>query len=128
MKFYEKEVNRIKKSCFSNRRQVETVRRLRRYIELNYGEELCLESMSRASYVSKFHLLRLFKKLYGRTPNQYLTEIRMEKAKEFLAKGMSATDACFAVGFDSLGSFGVLFKRKTGFSPAQYRKSNFRED
>ena len=71
--------------------------------------------------MSKFHLLRLFKKHYGLTPRQYLIDKRIEKSKEQLKNGMSVTETCFAVGFESLGSFSTLFKTKTGKSPSEFQ-------
>ncbi|MEM6265231.1 MAG: helix-turn-helix transcriptional regulator, partial [Bacteroidota bacterium] len=61
-------------------------------------------------------------KYYGLTPRQYLMDIRIEKSKVFLKTGLSVTETCFAVGFESVGSFSSLFKRKTGMPPAQFQK------
>jgi AraC-like DNA-binding protein len=72
-------------------------------------------------------LLRLFKKYYGVTPGQYLTDKRIENSKRYLQNGMSVTDTCFAVGFESPSSFSTLFKNKTGIAPAAFQKSNFRK-
>ncbi len=54
--------------------------------------------------------------------HQYLTAVRIEKAKELLETGTSVTEACFSVGFDSLGSFITLFKRRAGITPSEYRR------
>ena len=67
-------------------------------------------------------MLRLFKKYYGQTPRQYLIDKRIHKSKEHLINGMTVTETCFAVGFESLGSFSTLFKTKTGKSPTEFRK------
>ena len=80
-----------------------------------------LDLLSRFRFVSKFHLLRLFKKHYGLTPRQYLIDKRIEKSKEQLKKEMSVTETCFAVGFESLGSFSTLFNTKTGKSPSEFQ-------
>ncbi|MEM9024474.1 MAG: helix-turn-helix transcriptional regulator, partial [Bacteroidota bacterium] len=87
----------------------------------NYDQALNLDAMSRALFVSKFHLIRLFKRHYGLTPRQYLIDTRLAKAKEHLAMGLSVTETCFAVGFESVGSFSTLFKAKTGKSPGAYQ-------
>jgi len=79
--------------------------------------------------LSKFHFVRLFKANYGRTPYQYLIEVRMKKAKEFLTKGLSVSDVCVSVGFESTPSFTRVFKKITGIMPARFQqlkgKSNF---
>jgi AraC-like DNA-binding protein len=67
-------------------------------------------------------MLRLFKKYYGQTPRQYLIDKRIEKSKEQLKIGISVTETCFAVGFESLSSFSNLFKTKTGKSPTEFQK------
>lgn len=126
MSFYKKELIRIKDDCYSNQWQIDTVIGLRNYINNNFNEKLNLDLFSRIRFVSKYHLLRLFKRYYGRTPNQYLIDKRIEKAKEFIKNGLSISETCYEVGFESLGSFSTLFKRKTGFTPRAYQKRNFR--
>ena len=122
MTFYEKELNRINGIIYSNEEQIQTVIGVRSYIDNNYDNELNLDYLSRIRFVSKYHMLRLFKRHYGLTPRQYLIDKRIAKSKEQLKNGMSVTEACFAVGFESLGSFSTLFKAKTGKSPSEYQK------
>jgi len=122
MTFYEKELNRINDIVYSNQEQIQTVIGVRNYINNNYESDLNLDLLSHIRFVSKYHLLRLFKRFYGLTPRQYLIDKRIAKSKEQLKNGMSVTEACFAVGFESLGSFSTLFKVKTGKSPSKYQK------
>ena len=121
MTFYEREINRINNIIYSNQEQIQTVIGIRNYIDNNYDTDLNLDLLSQLRFISKFHLLRLFKKHYGQTPRQYLIEKRIEKSKEQLKNGMSVTETCFAVGFESLGSFSTLFKAKTGKSPSEFQ-------
>ncbi|MCF8260469.1 MAG: AraC family transcriptional regulator [Melioribacteraceae bacterium] len=122
MTFYEKELNKICSIVYSNKGQINTAIGIRNYIENNYDAKLNLDLLSRIHFISKYHLLRLFKKYYGQTPRQYLIDKRIVKSKEKLKNGMSVTETCFDVGFDSLGSFSTLFKTKTGKSPSEYLK------
>ncbi len=122
MTFYKKELNRIRNIVYSNEGQINTVIGIRSYIENNYDVNLNLDLLSHIQFVSKYHLLRLFKKYYGLTPRQYLIDKRIEKSKEHLINGISVTETCFAVGFESLGSFSTLFKTKTGKSPTEFQK------
>lgn len=126
MNRYNKEISRIKELCYSNQWQLDTVIGLKNYMDNNFNEKLNLNLFSRIRFVSKYHLLRLFKRYYGQTPNQYLIDKRIEKSKEYIKNGLSVSDTCYEVGFESLSSFSSLFKRKTGFSPSEYQKSNFR--
>ena len=125
MTYFEKEFNRIKALIYSNEEQIQTVVNLRNYINNNYEKELNLDKLSRVQFVSKYHLLRLFKRYHGVTPRQYLIQKRIEKAKTFLKSGSSVSDTCYAVGFESIHSFSNLFKEKTGMSPSVFRRATF---
>lgn len=120
--YFEEEVERIRNLIYSNQVQLDTIIATRRYINEHYHTDLNLELLSRELLVSKYHLLRLFKRYYGQTPQQYVSQKRIEKAKEHLKEGMSVTEVCYAVGFKSLGSFSTLFKKKTGSSPLEFQK------
>lgn len=126
MSLYEDEILRIKEDAFAKQWQLDTVIGLRNYMDVNYGEKLNLDLFSSIRFVSKYHLLRLFKKYYGQTPNQYLMSKRIEMSKQRIKSGSTISDACYDVGFESLSSFSTLFKRKTGFSPSEFQKRNFR--
>ena len=122
MTHYQKELNRIRSVVYSNEGQINTVISIRNYIDNNYDGNLNLDFLSHIQLVSKYHLLRLFKKYYGLTPRQYLIDKRIENSKKHLKNGMTVTETCFAVGFESLGSFSTLFKTKTGKSPTEFQK------
>ncbi len=90
------------------------------FIDCNYADKIDLDNISDEAYFSKFHFIRLFKTIYGKTPHQYLTSVRINKAQHLLRVGATVSEACFLVGFDSLTSFSGLFKRSTGVSPSTY--------
>jgi AraC-like DNA-binding protein len=92
------------------------------FIDSNYAERIDAGEIADEACYSKYHFIRTFKSIYGRTPHQYLTHVRIERAKELLEQEVSVTDACFAVGFDSLGSFTSLFKRRAGVTPSEYQR------
>lgn len=92
------------------------------FIDRHYAEPIDAGQIADEACYSKFHFIRTFKGIYGRTPHQYLTYVRIERAKELLERDVSVTDACFAVGFDSLGSFTTLFKRRVGVTPSEYQR------
>lgn len=96
------------------------------FIDNHYAENIDIDNIADEAYCSKFHFIRLFKKVYGRTPHQYLTFIRLERAKLNLKNGLSVNDACFAVGFESTTSFANLFKRTFGQTPSDYKAEQLR--
>jgi AraC-like DNA-binding protein len=104
-------------------------RRLSRARELMddcYSDALDIKLISQTACVSPYHFIRLFKTAFRTTPHQYLKRRRIDKAKELLTRsGMSVTDVCFEVGFESLGSFSSLFHRTVGQSPLDYRSRFF---
>ncbi|MEW7292830.1 helix-turn-helix domain-containing protein [Aquimarina sp. 2304DJ70-9] len=122
MTFYKEKLNHIKNICYSNEKQINTVIETRHFIDNNFENNLKLDFLSHIRFTSKYHLQRLFKRYYGLTPKQYLIDKRIEKSKENLKNGMTVTETCFAVGFESLGSFSKLFKTKTGKSPSVFQK------
>src|SRR5678816_4581304 len=91
------------------------------YIDENYQEPIDLEEVSKKAFISKFHFHRLFRKVYRQTPHQYITRKRIDKAKDLLAENKPVNEVCNEVGFESIGSFSILFKKEIGFAPTLYR-------
>jgi AraC-like DNA-binding protein len=96
------------------------------YIDAHYAEAIDLDNIADEALFSKFHFTRLFRSIYGQTPHQYRTRLRIEKAKQLLQSGVSVTGTCFDVGFESLGSFNSLFKREAGQNPSAYRQQSMK--
>ncbi len=92
------------------------------FIDNHYHEPVCLKKISQQAFLSRFHFHRLFTRVYRRTPHQYLTAKRLQQAKLLLQQeGISIQEICHCVGFESLASFSLLFKKKNGFAPQYYR-------
>jgi AraC-like DNA-binding protein len=91
------------------------------FIDSHFSIAINVDNIADEAYFSKFHFIRLFKKTYGRTPHQYLTWVRIEKAKYLLKTGAPIADVCFAVGFESISSFTGLFKRTVRQTPYNYQ-------
>jgi AraC-like DNA-binding protein len=92
------------------------------FIDTHFDEHINLDAIADEAYFSKFHFIRIFKKIYQQTPHQYLTGVRLEKAKTILQSHIPVADACYASGFESISSFTALFKKNTGLTPADYRR------
>lgn len=92
------------------------------FIDDSYCSPIDLVQISKEASISQFHFLRLFRRVYNKTPHKYLTEKRIDKAKQLLSKNeLSVTDICFEIGFQSLGSFSTMFNKHVGYSPSEFR-------
>jgi len=108
--------------CFTRPSDLRSLRRARHLIDRCYDRPLDLAQLSSEASFSRYHFIRLFRSAYAQTPHQYLTQRRIEKAKELLSSStLSITEVCLAVGFQSLGSFSTLFRRTVGRAPTDYR-------
>jgi transcriptional regulator GlxA family with amidase domain len=102
---------------------LERLSRVRDRMRDCYGEALTLEDLGLEAGLSPWHLLRAFRSAFGETPHEFLTRLRLERARDLLTvTGRSVTEICFDVGFSSLGSFSTLFRRHVGLSPAAFRR------
>jgi AraC-like DNA-binding protein len=101
-------------------------RRIRRSVELMHtqlDQELTLRALAAASHLSPFHFARLFKKLTGSTPHNYLAGIRANRAQLLLAQTeLSITEVGAQVGYLSASHFSKAFRLATGATPREFRK------
>jgi AraC-like DNA-binding protein len=97
------------------------------YIEENFSEKIRLETLAQQAGMSKFHFSRLFFRYTGMSPIRYVTFLRIEQAKKYLARG-GATVSFLAqeIGFNDLGTFIRQFKRQTGCTPTAFQESYFK--
>lgn len=107
-------------SARDRRRIVETAR----WIDDNAGEAIDLDGAARQAGLSPFHFLRLFARVIGVTPHQYLVRARLRRAARLLAEvEMSVTDIAYDVGFGDLSNFVRSFRRAAGVSPSGFRRA-----
>ena len=86
-------------------------------------EEWPVERLARVSGVSAAHFAREFKNAFGVPPHRYLLTRRIERATTLLRDtDLSITDVAFQTGWQSLGTFGRIFRDITGASPGELRK------
>ena len=122
MTFYNEQVLKIRDQNFSDDYQIGQIIRAKQFIDHHYVNKIDLRNISGTSFFSKFYFIRLFKKYYGRTPYQYLIEVRIAKAKQLLKSGLTSAETCYSVGFDSIPSFSTLFKKITGLTTSGFLK------
>lgn len=93
------------------------------YIDAHYNETLTLELLAQLSHGSPYHLHRVFKKVTGITPADYIQQTRISHARQLLDNSkLSVAEIGAAVGLANIPYFITLFKKKTGQTPESYRK------
>lgn len=91
------------------------------YINNNYGSEISLNTLSDHLCISTAHFSRIFKRDTGKNFKDYVTDFRINKAKELFAKGRySVKEVSYKVGFQNPLYFGQVFKRNVGMTPHEY--------
>ena len=109
----------------TTRQDLDTLARLRRVrdrMDRSYAQPLDITSLARDVHLSAGHLSRQFVLAYGETPYAYLMTRRIERAMTLLrTTDLSVTDVCFAVGYQSLGTFSTRFTELVGVAPSLYR-------
>ena len=111
-----------RKEQYSKQYKYRQIVKAKLFINKNFSEAIDLNQIADQAHFSKFHFIRLFKNIYDLTPNQYLTAVRIDKAKSLLKKSKSIDEVCISVGFDSVSTFKGLFKREPNFTPSDYKK------
>jgi AraC-like DNA-binding protein len=95
------------------------------YINANYEKELTLGDISNFVYLSPSYFTRVFKEEMKVSPISYLLKVRINKAKEILAgTDMKIGDTALAVGFSNHQRFNEIFRKNTGTTPSDFRKTS----
>ncbi|MGH3313473.1 MAG: helix-turn-helix transcriptional regulator [Streptomyces sp.] len=91
-------------------------------IRERFSEPLTLDELAHSAMVSKFHFLRIFRRITGVTPGRFLSAVRLHEAKILLVStSLNVSDIGAQVGYSSTGSFTRRFSESVGCSPTQYR-------
>jgi AraC-like DNA-binding protein len=98
------------------------ITRAREYISANHTEDLSLSAVAHEAHMSIFYFCKQFKKATGLSFTDYLSRVRIEKAKEQLLKpNARVSEVAYEVGFQSLTHFNRVFKKLNGESPTTFR-------
>ncbi len=122
--FYEQELERMAATVLLPGYQYMQVRQSRTFMEKYLSESINLDEMAGAAFMSRFHYIRVFRRIYGMTPRRFLRDLRIARARELLKAGFSVTRVCLDVGYESLPTFSSAFRRATGYSPGDYQKAH----
>lgn len=99
------------------------LRRVQLFVEANLARSVHLHDLAARAALSPFHFARAFKTSAGKTPRAFVEDRRVERAKQLLTESDHAlADIAVETGFGSQSRLTTTFRRKTGFTPAAYRR------
>ena len=94
-----------------------------RYMEENYRLKIKIKDVADSLHVDDRYLYNIFMDRLGVSPKDYLSSLRIERAKQLLALStLSVGEVGASVGYEDILAFSAFFKKKTGKSPSEYRK------
>lgn len=112
--------------CQSSRtesQKITAIKTVLSYIADHYHEKLYVQDLASQVNMNDQYFCRFFKRSIGKTPIDYINDYRLNKVIRLLETGDApVTEICLECGFNNMGNFQRLFKRKTGITPLQYRK------
>lgn len=99
------------------------IERVLEFIKYHYAEPITIEDMRKDIHISRYHFIRLFRRITGVTPYQYLTNYRINISKTLLrSTDKTVAEIAENSGFLDTSNFIVQFKKHTGQKPLQYRR------
>lgn len=112
-------------SCIKQKNlNVDPINSILNYIHENYSDvNLSLQKISGKTYLTSAYICSIFKEHTGKTINNYITEYRINKAKELLkSANMKIVNITSQVGYSDGNYFSKIFKKETGYTPSEYRR------
>lgn len=107
----------------------ELVRKIVDIITSDLSMHYSIPDLAEMVWVNRSKLQRLFMMAYGKGPYEYLSDLRLEKAQDLLLAGVSLKQISVKIGFSgelSEANFIRFFKKKTGFTPGSWKKSQIK--
>lgn len=99
-----------------------TVKTVIEHINQNLSSQMCLSDLAGLAGFSPNHFQRVFSKVIGISPKEYIIKLRIKKAKEMLTMtSLTITDIAFKCGFENIPYFSFIFSKSVGVSPRSYR-------
>jgi len=100
------------------------LRQVRDLLEDRHAEAISLSELKELAGISKFHLLRQFKAVYGLPPHAYLSQVRVRRASALIRAGHDLADTAAAVGFAAQAHMTHTFRRSLGYTPGMLQATN----
>jgi AraC-like DNA-binding protein/ligand-binding sensor protein len=124
LKIFAEHISLVSNQIMVRRQNSESpvIKRAREFILENQTEDLSLSQVAKAVNTSTFHFCKMFKKATGLNFTEYVSRVRVEKARNLLLNpNLRVSEIAYEVGFQSLTHFNRVFKKITGRSPTDYR-------
>lgn len=100
----------------------ELLEKAKEFIKENYNKDITLEETAHHVGVSSFYFSKIFKASVGKNYMDYLTDLRIEKAKDMMESGFgSIKEICYEVGYNDPNYFSRVFKKIEGVTPSEYK-------
>src|SRR5699024_809005 len=104
-------------------RKIEQCKKILGFIHSHYTEKIYLNDLAQVININPQYFCRFFKNIFHMTPVEYINHYRISQSIKMLQSGSrSILEICLDCGFESPSYFVKLFKKETGFTPAEYRK------
>ena len=122
-------LEKVKEACRNvlNKREEKTgsiIETAKNYINNNYHKDISLDDVSREVNISPYYFSKLFKETTGENFIEYLTNLRMDKAKELLqTTECSMKEICVKTGYSDPNYFSRSFKKNVGVTPTEYKEN-----
>ncbi len=100
------------------------VRMIKYHIENNYKDNISVNSIAKALYISRQYISKIFNEKENMTIQEYIIQVRLENAIKFMRSGFNVTESANAVGYSDLYTFSRIFKKKYGVSPSVFIKKS----
>lgn len=101
----------------------DVVEEAKEYINRHFQEEISMKELAEQFYLNPYYFSQLFKKKTGETYQNYLTTVRVNRAKKLLKEtDLKVYEICNLVGYQDMGHFNRVFERQAGVRPGEYRK------
>lgn len=106
-----------------NSHENESIIQIQEWMQNRYASQMSLQSIAATFDISMRTINRNFKKATGKSPMQYLQQVRIDNAKELLkTTNLSIAEVAFSVGYPDSSYFSALFKKLISLSPKEYRR------
>lgn len=119
------EVVLLRENCPLLNAHVHTLEEAAYFLREHFQENVNIGDLASKYFLSKYYFIKLFTDYYGVSPYAYLTNYRLQKAKECLILNMTVSETALRCGFGNMNNLNRIFKRSTGMTPSEFRKTPF---